>query len=202
MQLGGMGQGLGAEALRAPIVTRRLVLRPPVAADLVAISRLINDPVIAQNTTLIRYPYPVISGRQWIASAHAAAAASFHIPFMMTLRSNPRLIAGSIGISFDGSQITTIGYWIAKPYRRRGFTAEAARAVIHLAFAQTDAPAVAASARTSNVASQRVLRGAGMRRVGYGRINSAQLGRYVPSVIYRLDRGAWEQTWVSPHARA
>ncbi len=68
MQTGGMAEELTAEALRAPIHTRRLILRVPVAADLVAISRLINDPAIAQNTGLIRYPYPVISGRRWIAA--------------------------------------------------------------------------------------------------------------------------------------
>ena len=193
MQAGRMGKAPDAEALRAPIVTRRLILRPPVAADLVAISRLINDPVIARNTTFIRYPYPVIEGRRWIASAQSAAGASFHMPYLLTLRSNTRLIAGGVGISFKGSHIPTVGYWIAKPYRRRGFASEAARAVIRLAFSQTDATSVAASARISNIASQRVLQGAGMRRVGRGRMMSAQLGRYVPTFVYRLDRDAWEK---------
>ena len=193
MQAGGLGEGLTADVLRAPIHTRRLILRPPVASDLVAICRLINDPAIAQNTGLIRYPYPVISGWRWIASVAAATGQSFHMPYLLTLRSNPRLIAGCVGISVKENAVPTIGYWVAKPYRRRGFASEAARAVIQLAFSQGGATAVAASARTSNIASQRVLESTGMRRVGRGRIKSAQLGRYVPSFIYRLDRTAWEK---------
>lgn len=193
MRTGGSGDGLTVDALRMPLHTRRLILRPPVAADLVAISRLINDPTIARNTGLIRYPYPVITGRRWIASLAAEAGPSFHMPYLLTLRSNPRLIAGCVGISVKENAVPTIGYWVAKPYRRRGFASEAARAVIQRAFAQGSATAVVASARTSNIASQRVLESTGMRRVGHDRIKSVQLGRYVPSFIYRLERTAWEK---------
>jgi RimJ/RimL family protein N-acetyltransferase len=188
-----MSGALTAERLRAPLHTRRLIMRLPVAADLVAICRLINDPVIAENTGLIRYPYPVISGHRWIAAVHAAAGPSFHVPYLLTPRSNPGLIAGAAGISVRRDDIPTIGYWIAKAYRRRGYASEAARALVDLAFSQSDVAAVGASARTSNRASQRVLEGTGMRRIGRGRIKSAQLGCYVPTYVYRLERTAWEK---------
>lgn len=183
---------LVAEALREPIRTRRLILRPPVASDLAAICRLINDPVIAENTSLIRYPYPVISGRRWIASAQKAAGPFFHMPHLMTLRSNPRLFTGVVGIDGDEAGVLTIGYWVAVRYRRRGFASEAARALIDAAFSLSGATAIGASARISNAASQRVLEAIGMRRVGRGRIRSAQLGCYVPTFVYRLDRASWE----------
>lgn len=64
-----IGAERAAELFRAPIETRRLILRPPAADDLVAVSRLINDPVIARNTGLIRYPYPPMSAWQWLESA-------------------------------------------------------------------------------------------------------------------------------------
>lgn len=188
-----MGDGLTAEALRAPLQTRRLILRPPAATDLVAIARLINDPVIARSTGVVRYPYPVISGWRWIAAVQASAGPSFHMPYLLTLRSNPRLIAGAVGISVREHGIPTIGYWVAKAYRRRGFASEAARAMVALVFSRSDVAAVDASARISNLPSQRVLLGVGMRRVGQGRIKSAQLGRYVPAFIYRIERGAWEK---------
>jgi len=191
-----MGE-LTADMLREPICTRRLILRLPVASDLSAICRLINDPAIAENTGLIRYPFPVISGRRWINSAQNAAGLSFHVPYVLTLRSNPRLIAGAVGISVSENHIPTLGYWVSKSYRRRGFASEAARALIDVAFSWGAAPAVAASARTSNAASQRVLEAIGMRRVGRGQIKSAQLGRYVPTFVYRLDRTAWENARVS-----
>ena len=199
MQAGGsMAEGLTAEALRAPIHTRRLILRLPVPSDLVAISRLINDPAIARNTGLIRYPYPVSSGRKWIAAVHAAAGPSFHVPYLITLRSNPCLVAGAVGISVREHGLPSIGYWVAKPYRRRGLASEAARAVIQLAFTHSGVTAICASARTSNTASQRVLEATGMQRVGRGRIKSVQLGHYVPSIIYRLERAAWEKARERP----
>jgi RimJ/RimL family protein N-acetyltransferase len=188
-----MGDGLTAEMLQAPIDTRRLILRVPVASDLPAICRLINDPVIAANTGLIRYPYPASGGRRWIASALAASGEQFHLPFLLTLRSNPRLIAGAVGISAGKGAIPTLGYWVAKPFRRKGFASEAARALIDVAFSRSGVPTIGASARTSNTASQRVLQGLGMQRVGRGRIKSAQYGRYVPTFTYRLDRIAWEK---------
>jgi RimJ/RimL family protein N-acetyltransferase len=188
-----MGDALTAEMLRAPIQTRRLMLRVPVASDLAAISRLINDPVIAANTGLIRYPYPVSGGRWWIASAMAASGKRFHLPFLLTLRSNPRLIAGAVGITVGKSAIPSLGYWVAKPYRRRGFASEAARALIDATFSRSEVLAIGASARTSNTASQRVLQAVGMQRIGRGRIRSVQLGRYVPTFIYRLERIAWQK---------
>jgi ribosomal-protein-alanine N-acetyltransferase len=196
MQTAGTGRLL-AELLREPIRTRRLILRLPVASDLAAICRLINDPVIAENTSLIRYPYPVISGRRWIASAQKASGPSFHLPYLMTLRSNPRLVTGAVAIDGNDPDVPTIGYWVAARYRRRGLASEAARAMIRLAFSRSGATAIGASARISNAASQRVLEAIGMRRVGRGRIRSAQLGRYVPTFIYRLDRTAWENARVS-----
>ena len=128
-----------------------------------------------------------------IAGAAANAAPDIAPARLLTLRSNPRLVAGAVGISFKEHRIPTIGYWVAKAYRRRGFASEAARAMVALAFSRSDVEAVGASARVTNLASQRVLVGTGMQRVGRGRIKSAQLGRYVPAFLYRIDRSAWEK---------
>jgi len=38
-----------------------------------------------------------------------------------------------------------------------------------------------------------VLKAAGMRRVGLGKIKSAQLARYVDVVLFRLERRDWER---------
>ena len=188
------GAERAAELLRAPIETRRLILRPPVADDLVAVSRLINDPVIARHTGLIRYPFPPMSAWQWLASAWRVKGGRQHMPYLLTLRSNPRLIAGAAGITLRQGGAPSIGYWVARAHRGRGFATEASRALISALFSKTDIPAVAATARTVNIASQRVLMGAGMAKVGRGQIKSAQLGRYVPVIVFQIDRKSWEIT--------
>ncbi len=184
---------LTPELLRDPIGTRRLVMRLPTADDIVAISRLINEPDIALNTGAIRYPYAPISAWGWLAqTGRMRKNGAFRMPYLLTLRSNPRLFAGVAGLSVHPRRGMEIGYWLGKAYRGRGYASEAARALVSLAFLQSATASVQASARTSNRASQRVLEAAGMRRVGHSRIKSVQLGRYVPVILYRIERAAWE----------
>ncbi|MGF1621343.1 MAG: GNAT family N-acetyltransferase [Rhodomicrobiaceae bacterium] len=196
----GIAQSLTPEILRAPIETRRLILRLPAVDDIPAISRLINDPVIAHATGTIRYPYPPSSAWSWIAGiGKIGRKGAFHMPYLLTLRSNPRLFAGAAGVSIHPARPPEIGYWLGRDFRRKGYASEAARALISLVFEKSDADAVGAGARTVNPASQHVLRSAGMRRVGVGRIRSLQLGRYVPVILFRIERKDWEQRRTRRH---
>jgi len=185
--------GLTPELLSAPIGTRRLILRRPTRNDLRTACRIVNDPTIAFNVSTIRYPYPPISGWRWLSSQGRIKNSAFHIAYLLTLRSNPRHFAGAAGITVGSGGPPEIGYWLGRDYRRKGFAAEAARALIARIFTKSDAPAVVATARTTNVASQRVLLAAGMARIGYGRGMVLQLGRYVPLRLYRIDRQMWEK---------
>jgi RimJ/RimL family protein N-acetyltransferase len=186
--------GLTPDALPPLIETRRLCLRPPRPGDIAAISRLINHPEIALNLSVVRYPYPPISAwAGWRARSGFKTA-----PFtgrLLYLRANSRLFAGVIGVTARPGSPPEIGYWLGRPYRRRGYASEAARALISAIFANSGVAAVGARAQTRNFASQRLLEASGMRRVGRGRVKSVQLGRYVPVLIFRLERDAWAQSW-------
>jgi RimJ/RimL family protein N-acetyltransferase len=196
----GIARLLTPEILRARIETRRLILRQPSVDDIPAISRLVNDPVIAAATGTIRYPYPPSSAWSWIAGiGKIGRKGAFHKPYLLTLRSNPRLFAGVAGLSIRPGRPPEIGYWLGRVFRRKGYASEATRALISLVFEKSDAKAVAANVRTVNPASQHVLRRAGMRRVGVGRIRSLQLGRYVPVILFRIERKDWEQRRTRRH---
>jgi RimJ/RimL family protein N-acetyltransferase len=186
--------GLTPDVLPRTIETRRLILRPPTADDIAAISRLINHPEIALNTAAIRYPFPPISARAWLARAGRIEKGAFHRPYLLVLRANPRLFAGAVGVTAKPGHPPEIGYWLGRPYRRKGYASEAARALISTVFSNSAVAAVSAAAQISNVASRRVLEASGMHRVGRDRINSVQLGRYGPGVVYRLERDAWSNS--------
>ena len=181
---------LTPDKLRTPIETRRLILRCPARSDITAICRLINDPEIALNTGTIHYPYPPISAWRWLAHMGKEKSGRFHMAYLLTLRSNPRMFAGVAGIRVHPHRAPSIGYWLGRAYRGRGYASEAARALIAFIFLHSNESAVTATARVSNPASQRVLKAAGMRRVGYGSIKSAQLNHYVPVLKYRIERGS------------
>ena len=198
--MAGAAQALTPEIMRAPIETRRLILRLPAVDDIPAISRLINDPSIALATGTVRYPYPPFSARSWIAGiGKIGRKGAFHMPYLLTLRSNPRRFAGAASVSIRPGRAPEIGYWLAREFRRKGYASEAARALISLVFETSDAEAVGANVRTVNAASKNVLRSAGMRRIGVGRIKSLQLGRYVPVILFRIERKDWERSRTRRH---
>jgi [ribosomal protein S5]-alanine N-acetyltransferase len=78
------------------------------------------------------------------------------------------IVFGSIGFkgkpNADG--MVEIGYGIAPPYRRQGYTFEAARALVNWAFAQPGVAYITAECLLDNYGSARILEKLGMRRTG------------------------------------
>ena len=182
------GIDLDPEVMQAPILTRRLFLRAPTIGDLPALTRLINDPSVARNTSRIPYPYPAAEGWRFLrASASAPTPRRFAL-FLITHRGNPRLIVGGAGVDWGPDQRPELGYWIGRAYRRRGFASEAAQALLHRIFAGGAVEEVEAWTRVGNIASQRVLRHSGFRRTGAGSRYSRMLHRHVRVISFVLTR--------------
>jgi RimJ/RimL family protein N-acetyltransferase len=187
--------GLNSETAKAPIVTRRLLLRRPTIADIPAISRLINDPLIGRNNTAVPFPYTPIEGWRFLRYVQAGPPQGVVSGnFLVTLRGNPRHIVGGAGFRWHRSGPPELGCWIAAAHRRRGFASEATRALLARIFtAEPSIEAVCAAARVDNIASQRVLRRAGFRRSGVGKIRSRSQRRYVPVTLFRISRAEWNR---------
>jgi RimJ/RimL family protein N-acetyltransferase len=114
--------------------------------------------------------------------------------FLVTLRGNPRHIVGGAGFRWHRGRPPELGYWIAAAHRRRGFASEAASALLARIFtAEPSIETVCAAARVDNIASQHVLRRAGFRRSGVGRIRSRSQRRYVPVTLFRIGRAEWSR---------
>lgn len=79
-----------------------------------------------------------------------------------------RVVIGSAGFKGqpDKTGMVEIGYGISESYRRRGYTFEAARALVDWAFARADVRRVTAEALYYNVGSLRILEKLGMKRTG------------------------------------
>lgn len=108
--------------------------------------------------------------------------------FAITLRSNPLLMVGVISIHEITPGMVVLGYWIGASYRRRGFAGEAARAVAAFALEHLPVTRIRAECRTTNLGSRRVLERAGFQVVGRARHKSAHFGRYLPTLVFALDR--------------
>ncbi len=183
--------GLSRDAARAPITTRRLLLRVPLCGDIPALSRLVSDPTIAGFTAQITYPYSPIEARRFVEFCAADTSPHLAAHFILALRANPKLIVGGAGFTWMAGHVPEIGYWIAASSRRRGFAGEAVRALLDRLFTQSVARTVEAWVHDANVPSQRVLRRVGFRRIGTSMRHSRSQGRHVPSIHFRLVRKVW-----------
>lgn len=179
------------DVAQAMLVTKRLFMRMPAGEDIAALSRLVSDPLIARYTSQIRFPYAPLDARRFVeASAldptpHAAAN------FLLVPRANPRLIAGGAGFGWETGGVPEIGYWIAAAYRGRGFAGEAVEALLYRLFTGSPAEIVRAACYPDNAASRRVLERAGFRRSGRGMRHSQTYKRYMPVIMFTLERERW-----------
>ncbi len=93
---------------------------------------------------------------------------SFHV----FLQGTGQLVGG-IGLTQvrrGVAQTGTLGYWIGRPFHRRGFTTEAVRLVADFAFNTLNLHRIEAACLPENVPSQRVLEKARFLREGYARL--------------------------------
>ena len=183
--------GLSREDAQAPITTRRLYLRPPLYSDIPALSRVANDPVIARFITQIPYPYTPRDARRFVASCEPDISPHLAAHFILAMRANSRLIVGGAGFTWMAGGIPEIGYWIAAGYRRRSFASEVTRGMLLRLFTESAAQRARAWVLVGNEASQRLLKRAGFRRIGFGMRHSRAQGRHVPAVLFGLTRADW-----------
>lgn len=166
--------------------TARLVLRAPHASDAKAITRLINDRRIAENTTRIPHPYSVADARAFLAVANQNPAEP---SFLITLADGT--VIGGCGLHIPGGRDPEPGYWLGVPYWGRGYATEAAQALVAHAFGDLGYARLTSRARVSNPASRRVLEKCGFAWTGVALIRIAALAWSAPADCFALDRAHW-----------
>lgn len=102
--------------------------------------------------------------RRYEDDAEAGRAFAF-----LSWRKGDRALLGGITlgqIRRGAAQTAMLGYWIGAPFARQGYTLEAARAVLHLAFGALDLHRVEACCMPENTASLGVLSQLGFQQEG------------------------------------
>ncbi|MBA2626847.1 MAG: GNAT family N-acetyltransferase [Gemmatimonadales bacterium] len=148
------------------IETRRLRLRPFVAADAPAVQVYVGEWDVASTTAAIPHPYEPGMAEAWIASHSAEAAEGQGLTLAIDDRAENRLV-GSIALRLAAEHARgELGYWIGKPHWRRGYVTEAAAAVMAYGFDTLELNRIEAHHLAGNTASGRVLQKLGMTREG------------------------------------
>lgn len=175
------GEGAGVLSLTGidltteVVHTDRLVLRPPRREDEDAVLRACQDPEILRWTASLPDPYTRADAEAWVREISATERADGRgLPCVVEADGE---LVGSAGLHLrpggNGSAVE-VGYWTAPWARRRGYAAEAARALADWAFLH-GAEQVHLLTFPGNTASQGVARRAGFRPDGIRRRAIARL---------------------------
>lgn len=158
------------------LITQRLVLRGFERADAPDVFRACSNPVLGTNagwpphTSIddsLAYIEDIVPlGYVWAICEKLTECTDPRDAADGVASANPGASAGpvigSIGLLPDSSRpdepgILLLGYWLAEPYWNRGYTTEAARAIIGWAWGNTDARLITTSHYPFNAASRRVI---------------------------------------------
>ncbi|MBV1704122.1 MAG: GNAT family N-acetyltransferase [Hyphomicrobiales bacterium] len=176
------------------IETPRLWLRWPHARDADAIARACAEPSLALWTARIPHPYPEGEAEAFVARARAANFAGEGLTLVVTTKGDRRDLVGCVSVERDADGQAELGYWVARPFRGRGYASEAARRAISAAFRLTAAVTLVAKAHPDNVASRATLEGLGFVEFGPTTCVAPARGGAVEAVDHRLSRADWRES--------
>ncbi len=168
------------------IKTARLVLRPLDAGDLPALVRLAGAREIAATTVRIPHPYTEEDARYFLALAAEEFRAGSSAVFAICI-SPGRELSGAIGLHFEPAhRHAELGYWMGVPYWGKGYTTEAARAVVAFGFETLGLHRIYAHHFAGNDASGRILQKIGMRYEGRFREHVRKWDSFIDVENYAL----------------
>lgn len=159
--------------------SKRLVLRPPRAADADDVYRNINDWDVISMIARPPWPYP-----RELADEFVRTASSSVIEYQGE-------VVGAIGIA-GRTHGYNLGFWIGRRYWGRGLMTEAAATLIAAFFADMGDEAVHSAYLVDNPASWRVQEKLGFVTAGPCRLNINSRGGDQPGMKTLLTRAAFE----------
>ncbi|WP_231916058.1 GNAT family N-acetyltransferase [Microbacterium karelineae] len=149
----------------AALTTPRLFLSLPVADDVDGIFEACQDPLIQRYTT-VPSPYTREDAESFVRlAAEWWESGAEHV---WVVRAGDELV-GAMGLHGIKNGAAELGYWTAPAGRGRGYTTEAARAVVDFAFGPMRIERLEWHAVVGNLASARVAQKLGFRFEGVRR---------------------------------
>lgn len=168
------------------LTTARLVLRPFTLDDAPAVERLAGAAEVADTALNIPHPYPPGAAAEWIATHPTNWSSGNGANWAMVERTTNE-VCGSISLVIARRHLRAeMGYWLGYPFWNRGYTTEAATAVIACAFNDLGLHRVHAAHFVRNPASGRVMQKAGMLYEGLLRDHMRKGEQYEDIAVYGI----------------
>jgi RimJ/RimL family protein N-acetyltransferase len=148
--------------------TTRMWLRWPHHSDAAYIASWAGIAEVADMTATWPAGITVGEVRDRIASARAETARGAGLRLALTLKSNPSLAFGQIGVGAGGNDIGRVGYHLDPQFNGQGLMTEALARLIGIVSHISTLTRIEAGVRLINPASRRVLEKCGFVHTGQG----------------------------------
>lgn len=177
---------MAATGADLPLVSERLILRRPVAADAPTIAASVVEPDILAYLPLLPDPYTLADAERWIVETDESFG-RIGICDLIVCRANDGVMVGAIGFRPRSDGTAETGYWIAKDHRGNGYAAEATRRLATYAFERLGYRRIIAAVKADNAASQKVIARIGFVRIGEETRDYPNRGWSHQLEVYALD---------------
>jgi RimJ/RimL family protein N-acetyltransferase len=163
------------------LVTGRLYLRPPVAADAEAVVAICGDWEVARRLSRVPHPYGHSHFRFFLEQVVVMEPT-----WAIVLRETNELV-GVIGLSpHPDGQSAELGYYISRPHWGQGLATEAGQAIVRLGTEDIGYPRLTSGYHADNPASGRVLAKLGFKPVGVSNRMCLAEGKDKPAIDVEL----------------
>ena len=158
-------------------------------ADAGTLAAYRSDPAVARYQSWTA-PVPIEQARVIVASLAAGDPA--RPGWFQYAVEHGHVHIGDVGVDLhDNRMQAEIGFTLAAAYQRRGFAAEAVRAVLDHLFRVAGLHKVSAECDARNTASARLLERVGFRREGLRRAHTWIKGEWTDDLLYGLLTDEW-----------
>ena len=166
--------------------TLRLVLTPLADQHLSQLVTAASDRAIADTTISVPHPLAELAARAWIDRAVAESAEGLGAHFAVAVPPDEDTLVGYIAIKAIDREHGQgeLSFWLAESHSGRGYTTEAARAVVALGFDDLHLNRICAFHMARNPASGRVLTKLGFRQEGCLRQRVRKWGIYEDALVW------------------
>jgi len=171
--------------------SKRLLLRPPSLGDAADLALLMGDWDVVKNLSRAPFPYLPDHAVEFVRRQDEGRAKATDFAFALTRKDNGALI-GVCGVHLreEGFEL---GYWLGRPYCKKGYATEAAAEVLSFAFRNLRAESVEAGWFHDNPASGHVLEKLGFDAAGTAPRPCAARGEAVLCNLVTMSRAAFGQ---------
>lgn len=175
------------------LVTKRLILSRPKAADIPNIIQYAGHEKVAATTQNMPHPYAEEHAIFWLNMANDGFQNQSKYIFGIRLKATEELIGG-IGLHLTSEfNRAELGYWIGVPFWNKGYATEAAGAILKFGFNQLKLNKIHAVYMKENPSSGRVMIKNGMIKEGELKEHYRKGDEYRTVIQYRLTQREYEQ---------